>query len=105
MNIHLRSIFGPPLDVILQDNLPVVIGRGAHADVAIDDRWVSRMHCLLTAVGERVFVRDLESKHGTFVNEELVDSAELLDGDRLEVGLSTILVRQQVDSCIRSGET
>ena len=105
VSIRLTSVFGPSLDLELgPDDLPVVIGRGDQADITIDDRWVSRVHCLLSLVDERLVVRDLESKHGTFVNESPVSSAELTDGDRLEVGLSTIVVRQHADSCIRSGE-
>lgn len=96
MNIHLTSLFGPPLDVDLSSSdLPVIIGRGDDADVLVDDRWVSRVHCLLSTVDGHVFVRDLESKHGTYVNESRIDGAELFPGDKLEIGLSTILFETQ----------
>ena len=103
MTFHLSSVFGPPLarEVTFED-LPLVIGRSDYADVKIDDRWVSRVHCLISMESGRVFVRDLESKHGTYVNEERTDQVELKAGDLLSVGLCTLAVEfQETDSRIR----
>lgn len=103
MNIRLSTVYGPPLERIIgEDYLPVTIGRGEHADVSLDDRWVSRVHCLISREAGRVFVRDLESKHGTYVNEERIDQVELKAGDLLSVGLCTLAVEfQETDSHIR----
>ena len=93
MNVHLSSVYGPPMDVDFAEmDFPVVIGRGSDADLSIDDRWVSRVHCVLSLSQGRLFVRDLESKHGTYVNEQHVDSTELLPDDRLDIGLTTFVV-------------
>ena len=106
MNVHLCTIFGPPLDMSFAERaLPIIIGRGKQADVSIDDRWVSRVHCQLEALDGRLFLRDLESKHGTHVNECRLQSAELLDGDRIEIGLTTILVETQgVHTPLKNGD-
>ena len=96
MKVHLCSMFGPPLDLIFHSReLPIIIGRGEQADVSIDDRWISRVHCQLSAEGGRLFVRDLESKHGTYVNRRLVQRVRLIPGDVLEMGLTTILVETE----------
>ena len=102
MNVRLSSVFGPPLNYSLtEQEFPITIGRGEHADVSLDDRWVSRVHCLLSVESDRVFVRDLESKHGTYVNDKRIDQAELKAGDLLSVGLSSMAVEfQPADSHI-----
>lgn len=103
MDVRLTTMFGAPLERIIGEAyFPVTIGRGEHADVSLDDRWVSRVHCLISMESDRVFVRDLESKHGTYVNEERIDQVELKAGDLLSVGLCTLAVEfQETDSHIR----
>jgi len=62
------------------------VGRSSKADLFIDDDSISRKHCELTWDGKRHRVRDLESTNGTYVNDELVDSAELRHGDQIKIG-------------------
>ncbi|MCA9269697.1 MAG: FHA domain-containing protein [Planctomycetales bacterium] len=91
MAVRLCGILGSPVDETLScDDLPVVIGRGDDADVFLADRWVSRRHCLLECVDGQVHVIDLESRHGTFVNDRRVWEATLHAGDVLGVGMTTI---------------
>jgi pSer/pThr/pTyr-binding forkhead associated (FHA) protein len=72
---------------------PLRLGRRADADVCIDDRWVSRDHCEIDRVDGVLFVRDLGSKHGTYVNGRAVAEAPLKSGDTLSIGLSRFLVQ------------
>ena len=74
-------------------SFPLVIGRSPDADISLCDRWVSRRHCLVEEQDGRLIVRDLGSKHGTFVNDSLVSESTLLPGDRLSVGLTTLVAR------------
>src|SRR5438045_49756 len=46
----------------------IVIGRSATCWLQLPDPLVSRQHCLLDMGGEWVWVRDLGSLNGTFVN-------------------------------------
>ncbi len=71
--------------------LPIVIGRGAEAEVCLDDRWVSRRHCQIDEVDGQLVVRDLGSKHGTLLNDRPIRESVLMPGDRLTVGLSEFL--------------
>ena len=70
------------------DRLPVLMGRGTDTDICIEDRWVSRHHCEIRETDSRLTVRDLDSKHGTYLNGKPVEEAPLRDGDELTVGLS-----------------
>lgn len=76
-------------------DLPVRLGRGPDADVQLGDRWVSREHCEIVSADDALVVRDLGSKHGTFVNGRSVLEAELHPGDELNIGLTRFVVEYQ----------
>lgn len=65
-----------------------VIGRQPDCDLQAPDTRVSRHHCQVHIDDDgRVFVKDLGSSNGTFVNDErLTEEVELAAGDRLAVG-------------------
>jgi two-component system cell cycle response regulator len=69
-----------------------VIGRSQRADVNIDDDGVSRTHARLRIDGDAVWIEDLGSRNGTFVNGIRVRTPmKLADGDKLQLGRGTIL--------------
>lgn len=74
---------------------PMRLGRSAEADVCIEDRWVSREHCEIDRIDGVLRVRDLRSKHGTFVNGHAVTASDLNPGDQLSIGLSVFLVQYE----------
>jgi pSer/pThr/pTyr-binding forkhead associated (FHA) protein len=71
------------------------LGRNEHADVRLDDRWASRVHCEVSDLNGTLVVRDLGSKYGTYVNGQKVTQAPLLPGDRLTVGMSSFEVQYE----------
>jgi pSer/pThr/pTyr-binding forkhead associated (FHA) protein len=75
-----------PLTFRLSPGSVKTIGRASRADFIVDTATVSRIHCRLTADGDGLEVRDLESTNGTFVNGERVTQGLLAAGDRLRVG-------------------
>lgn len=63
-----------------------IIGRG-EGDVPLDDAKVSRKHAMVEAISrENVFLRDLASTNGTWLNGARVRSKKLRNGDILRVG-------------------
>jgi two-component system, cell cycle response regulator len=69
-----------------------VIGRGAAVSIRVDGDGVSRRHARLTRQRGDVYVEDLDSANGTFVNGERVDSkVRLEDGDRITLGSTAVL--------------
>ena len=72
----------------LEDAL-TTIGRDVVNTITVNDAGVSRRHAVFERVKERVFVRDLGSKNGTFVNEDEVRERELADGNLVYVGHGT----------------
>ena len=71
-----------------------VVGRSAAADVHLPDDDVSRQHALVWREAGAVWLVDLGSSNGTYVNgERVVDVIDLLDGDRLAFGAATFHLR------------
>ena len=85
--LNLLSDSGLP-DQITVDSLPIVVGRSPDVDIVIRDRWVSRRHCEILRLNQAVMIRDLDSCHGTLVNEIRVKNTELNHGDKVQIGLS-----------------
>jgi pSer/pThr/pTyr-binding forkhead associated (FHA) protein len=56
---------------------------------------VSKRHCRILLGPDSATVEDLNSVNGTFVNREQVESAELHDGDELDVAGYVFTVRLQ----------
>ncbi len=64
----------------------------------LDDRWASRRHCQLDVINRRIVLRDLGSKHGTFVNGHKVVETELKLGDQIDVGLTSFMLELEASS-------
>jgi pSer/pThr/pTyr-binding forkhead associated (FHA) protein len=65
------------------------IGRGSECDIIINDRQVSRVHAQIrTTKSNQIFLEDLDSKNGTFLNGEIISEPMLLkDGDEIKIAL------------------
>ena len=62
------------------------IGRSPDADVFLDDVTVSRNHALLVRRRDGIYIDDLGSLNGTYVNRQRIESQKLADGDELQIG-------------------
>jgi pSer/pThr/pTyr-binding forkhead associated (FHA) protein len=64
----------------------VTIGRSPDADVFLDDVTVSRNHALVVRRRDGLYIDDLGSLNGTYVNRRRIESHKLHNGDELQVG-------------------
>jgi two-component system, NtrC family, response regulator AtoC len=77
----------------------LVIGRGAEADIRIDDASISRKHALLS-IGPKVRIKDLASANGTRVADRALDAGEWADlspGEVIDLG-SVMLILMRGDA-------
>jgi DNA-binding winged helix-turn-helix (wHTH) protein len=71
-----------------------VIGREAQASVLIDSTAISRRHAVVIVDGGHVYLEDLGSKNGTFLNGSRVKSrVEVNDGAEIRLGLVKLVLR------------
>ena len=64
----------------------MTIGRSPDAEIFLDDVTVSRNHALLVRRRDGLYIDDLGSLNGTYVNRSRIESHKLTDGDELQIG-------------------
>lgn len=65
----------------------LTIGRDENCDITVHDVSVSRQHAQFVRQMDEVYVQDLSSQNGTFVNEQLLAKPHLLQtGDNIRIG-------------------
>jgi len=74
----------------IQHRKTMSIGRDKSNDIVIDNLAVSTFHAKIESLGGRFALVDLKSRNGTFVNEKLVNSHWLKDGDIIHIGKHSI---------------
>lgn len=73
---------------------PLELGRDKGTEIVLRDPEVSRRHARFESQDGVVFVNDLNSSNGTFLNGRRVTEAiEVRPGDEIDVGTTRILVR------------
>jgi pSer/pThr/pTyr-binding forkhead associated (FHA) protein len=69
----------------------LTVGRAAGCQVTIDDTYASQIHARVFNRQGQLFVEDLGSTNGTFLNRQKVQGPQVMRrGDRLQVG-NTVL--------------
>ena len=75
----------------LKPNKQIAIGRSAELDMVLVEDMVSRKHAKIGCQDGKVFIEDLGSTNGTFVNGEKISrSTWLKEGDRVLIGTSIL---------------
>ncbi|MEM6993421.1 MAG: GGDEF domain-containing protein [Myxococcota bacterium] len=67
------------------------IGRGLQTDVRINDEGISRTHAVVEADSGDYYLSDAGSTNGTFANGSKVDRHPLAEGDKIQIGASSVL--------------
>jgi Inner membrane component of T3SS, cytoplasmic domain len=78
------------------NSAPVTVGRGGQNDLVLTgDEFASSRHARIELRGDGVWVQDLDSTNGTYVNGARVAGAKRLDaGDVLRVGETDLLLAE-----------
>ena len=81
------------------------IGRHRDNDLRIDDPLISRQHAQILQQGRTIYLRDLNSTNGTYVNSKRVDIAALEEGTVVKLGncLLTFLRNNKPQTTSESG--
>ncbi|MEM9073657.1 MAG: GGDEF domain-containing protein [Myxococcota bacterium] len=110
-------IAGPNVGEMFKVDGLCEIGRAPSVKIHLTDTEISRRHARILTKGGRVFVEDLGSTNGTFVNGDPIEVQSLEDGDKIQIGTTTILKfsysddldeefqRRMYDAALRDGLT
>ncbi len=78
----------------------LVIGRGSEADLRINDPGISRRHAEIVVEGkgdaQKIRIVDLGSTNGIMVDGKKVREADVVDGTRIDIGTTRLLVHAPV---------
>ena len=88
----------------LRMNREIIIGRSSDLDMVLVEDMVSRRHAKISTTDTQVFISDMGSTNGTFVNGEKVTRQEIREGDRILVGTS-IIKMVEVDPTAHAHQT
>jgi len=64
----------------------VTVGRSPNADIVVDDRRVSKIHCTLQYRGDAIHIEDNDSTNGTFLNGERITKESITSSALLQIG-------------------
>ncbi|MCH8241414.1 MAG: FHA domain-containing protein [Planctomycetes bacterium] len=83
------------LEIELEPNRSYTLGRALSNDIVIEDMLSSRNHAMLTVRDsiQQVFIEDLKSRNGTWVNEvRVARRSRLTDGASIRIGATVYLL-------------
>lgn len=69
----------------------ILIGRGK-VDLIIPDKEISRKHSAIEVRNDKIFLRDLGSTNGTYINEKKISIAEITEQTEFKVGQTTLML-------------
>lgn len=75
----------------VQQGQSLTIGRKESNNISIENLAVSGHHAKIDQVGDGYLLTDLQSKNGSFVNKQLVQSHWLKHGDVIVIGKHTLV--------------
>ena len=71
---------------------PIIVGRSSDLDMVLVEDMVSRKHARITMQQDQIWIEDLGSTNGSFVNGEKIKRTNLKEGDRVLIGTSILKV-------------
>lgn len=88
----LRGVSGPYFGKVIAISGRLSIGRGNDCDLVLDEPEMSRRHAMVEATPAGIWLRDLGSANGTYVNGVQVRDAVLFTGDQLAFDRNRFLI-------------
>ncbi len=84
--------------VFFLPDVPTVLGRSPECHIQVADPWISSMHALFERRGDQLWLVDLDSRNGTFVEGERVHEAPIAPGAKLRFGKTAAELRAQPEA-------
>lgn len=88
----LRGVSGPYFGKVIPIPGRLAIGRGSDCDLVLDEPEMSRRHAMVEVTPAGIWLRDLGSSNGTYVNGVQVRDAVLFTGDQIAFDRNRFLI-------------
>ncbi|MGH7884773.1 MAG: FHA domain-containing protein [Thermodesulfobacteriota bacterium] len=105
-NIYINvSLDSKLIERVKLDKDKISIGRDSENDIYINNLAISRYHARILSENDRVFLEDLESSNGTYLNGQKITRAQLTEFDTVLIGKYKINIENKngVDNKQQSG--
>ncbi len=90
--VVLRAMAGSYFGKVIPLRSRTVIGKGSECDLVLNEPSMSRRHAMIENTPDGLFLRDLGSANGTFVNGTSVRDTVLRPGDQLAFDQNRFLI-------------
>lgn len=79
----------------------MTLGRDESCDIVVPDRQVSRQHARVSFTKEGVFLEDLGSKNGTYLNGQRLEALQKLhEGDEIQIAFTQVFLFLSSDATL-----
>jgi pSer/pThr/pTyr-binding forkhead associated (FHA) protein len=76
----------------------IMLGRDPHCDIYLENETVSAQHARLSYHHGQWWLEDLESRNGTMLNDEIVETATIIvNNDEIQCGKAELKIRFALD--------
>jgi len=100
-NLIILADSGPLKGLQWPVNSELIIGREDSCEIVIPDRQISRRHARIYLSTEGVFLEDLGSKNGTYLNSQrIVGSQQLHEGDEIRIAFTQSFLFLSADATL-----
>lgn len=84
----------------------IMIGRDTHCDLSVMDEALSAHHARITYHHGQWWLEDLNSRNGTFLNREKLNTpAVIITGDQFKCGNTFFDIRVETDEAVPANKT
>lgn len=86
-HLQLKQLNGSQTEELIDIEERITIGRHSNNDLILRFDNISRYHCVIYVDEEHnIFVKDLNSANGTYLNDERIERAQVHEHDLLQIG-------------------
>lgn len=105
MTWKIKAVAGPFVGQEMTIDQDKIIGRDPSVDIVLQGGHISRRHAELSIRDNQLWLKDLNSANGTFVNDLRITEQQLQQNDELQIDVVRFLVFNTLQETMREKTT